>query len=97
MADPKWDTQLVPVLDQITKSIVVTGPLLDKLVSNGLLDMNERGRIDQAPTEDDKATKMFPILSRGGQGSFDKFCTALEETRQSHLAKILKGEYSTCS
>ena len=90
--DPKWKHYLRPNFATVTGSIIVTGTFLDLLVSYGLIDMNQRARIDLAGIESDKAAELLKVLIRCSPGSFDKFCGALDETSQEHLAKILRGK-----
>ncbi|XP_065836099.1 uncharacterized protein [Oscarella lobularis] len=92
MADPKWKTHLQPNVATVTESIFVTGTFLDLLVSYGLINGNQRARIDLAGIESDKATKLFDVLTRCSRGSFDKFCQALDKTSQGHLAEILLAQ-----
>ena len=55
--------------------------------------MNQRARIDRADMiESDKATKLFEVLTRCSPGSFEKFCRALDETSQGHLAEIFRSK-----
>ncbi|XP_065836100.1 uncharacterized protein [Oscarella lobularis] len=92
MADPMWKTHLVPKFATVTESIYVTGTLLDKLVQYGLINIRQRGRIDLAGIESDKAAKLFEILITRPPTSFETFCQALDETEHEHLAKILRDE-----
>ena len=89
--DPKWKTHLVPNTATVTEGIFVKGALLDQLVSYELIDMDQRARIDLVGIESDQATELFKVLRKRPPGSFDKFCQALDETSQGHLAKILQG------
>eukprot|EP00118_Oscarella_pearsei_P008292 m.41905 g.41905 ORF g.41905 m.41905 type:complete len:109 (+) comp33298_c0_seq3:140-466(+) len=88
--DPKWETHLLPVMSRVTSSIFVRGHLLDVLISKGLLNMDQRSRIDLAGIETDMAAEMFKVLCKKEDGSFAKFCSALRETNQSHLADLLE-------
>ena len=89
--DPKWKTHFVPNIATVTESIFVKGTLLDLLISYELIDMNQRARIDLVGIESDQATELFKVITKRPPGSFDKFCQALDETSQGHLAKILRG------
>ena len=93
MADPKWQTHLPPFLTKFIKGVQVSGPLLDLLVQRGLLTFAERSIVDrvQPNTEEQKARQLIELMLKKPTGSFDKFCSVLEEIGYEGLARSLRS------
>lgn len=91
MGDPKWKN-LRGLYSKLV-SVRVSGTLLDRLVDEGLFNLNERQEVDSVSpaVEDKKARRMIDIL-RHKPHSFDRFCLILKELGHEELAeKLLSG------
>ena len=95
MADPKWETNMLPVYASLTQGLKVSGRLLDLLIQRGLLDLDERSGVDnvQPDTEENKVRYLLNTLRKKPRGSFEKFCTVLhlKEIGYKNLADLLRS------
>ncbi|XP_062521528.1 uncharacterized protein LOC134196429 isoform X2 [Corticium candelabrum] len=95
MSDPEWDTHLRPLRTVLTNGLRVSGALLDLLVQTRVLDNEERSIVDRVypNTEEEKVRQMLELLQRKPAGTFDKFCSVLEDSSigREKLAKRLRS------
>ena len=93
MADPKWNTHLRPKQLQVAEMLCPRrNRLAARLGSKCLITRDEEDSfINSIKSETDLAIDILMVLRRQGEGSFDKFCDVLLETKDDTLMKIEKS------
>ncbi|KAL5010190.1 hypothetical protein ScPMuIL_012495 [Solemya velum] len=67
--------------------------LLDHLVAAEIFTFDDNERVRNQLTTKDKAIRLVELLVRKPHSeAFETFCDCLDETRQSHLASVLRKE-----
>jgi hypothetical protein len=91
MEAAKWQSCQSIIFDNFVPGVRVSGNLLDKLMSKGGLDFQERAMVDnvQPATEEQKARCLVDLLMKKEQ-TFDIFCSALDDAGYKRLASNLR-------
>ena len=90
--DPKWESQLKPILVSVAEQLCPRKNLLpSRLFSADLISENEEERLTKSnKTETELALDILALLRKQCSGSFDKFCQVLLETKDPTLRGVEK-------
>ena len=97
MADPRWNSNLVPVLGdvvQLLSGLLFGGPLIDKLQALSLLTTEECEKVcarKEQEGESAAARIAIKLMQKKRSPSFANFCNALGEVDGGNVVKLLEA------